>query len=98
MITGKKHSELPQFGKYPRAVCGLGLGSSSSLCPTCNKCCIKRCVGVEGSLNSVRNFVCPKCAGVTDGSLPVVDEPIQLEAGTLEEVKSFCYLIDVLET
>ena len=42
--------------------------------------------------------MCPKCAGVAAGNLPVVDDSIRLEAVTIEEVKSFCYFGDVLQS
>ena len=91
------HSEVMNSGKYPCAVCGLGVGANSILCSTCDKWCHKRCSGVVGSLLNVQNFICSRCAGLSATDVQHVNDSIQLECGTIEEVKSFCYLGDILQ-
>ena len=91
-VTGKK-AEIIESGQHPCAVCGQGVGVNSVLCDSCNKWCHKRCSGLR-SLN-VSNFRCSSCNS-QEGS-PQPDDSIHLTDGRVEEVKSFCYLGDVLD-
>jgi len=45
----------------------------------------------------VQDFVCPRCAGLSAGNIQYSDDSIQLKWGTIKEIKSFCYLEDILQ-
>ena len=92
LVTGKE-AEIIESGDFPCAVCGQGVGRNSLLCNGCNKWCHKRCSGLR-SLNA-SNFHCPSCT--SQRRTPEPDDSIHLPDGTVEEVKSFCYLGDVLD-
>ena len=92
LVTGKE-AEIIESGQFPCAVCGQGVGVNSVLCNGCNKWCHKRCSGLR-SLNTP-NFRCSSCNSQGGTSLP--DDSIHLPDGQVEEVKSFCYLGDVLD-
>ena len=92
LVTGKE-AEIIESGEFPCAVCGQGVRANSILCNGCNKWCHKRCSGVR-SLNTP-NFRCSSCN--RQGGSPQPDESIQLHDGIVEEVKSFCYLGDMLD-
>ena len=66
-------------------------------CMQCMKWVHKRCTSIEGSLANVRGFHCAKCLRVITDS---VDEAtsVRLRTDTVEVVKEFCYLGDILCT
>ena len=88
LVTGKE-AEIIENGQFPCAVCGQSVEVSSKLCNGCNKWC-----SGQRSLN-VPNFLWPSCRNQGGTSQP--DDSIHLHDGQVEEVKSFCYLGDVLD-
>ena len=92
LVTGKE-AEIIENGQFPCAVCGQGVGSNSKLCNCCNNWCHKRCSRLR-SLN-VPSSLCPSRSNQGRTSQP--DDSIHLHDGQEEEVKSFCYLGDVLD-
>ena len=92
MITGGVRPEPVQLGRYPCAVYGRGVGVNSILCVSCGKWCHKKCSGVR-ALNRVVNFRCSTCVG----GVPDVRENLVIDGETLQEVREFTYLGDVLD-
>ena len=94
LISGKERVPTPT-GEYPCAVCNAGVGGNSILCSECDKWCHKRCTGLR-SLAGNTPYICPVCSGNLQRPV-VTDESIVLHSGTIEEVKEFCYLGDMLD-
>ena len=81
-------------GAYPCGVCSKGVGSNSIQCTSCKAWIHKRCSGISGMLQKVRNYRRRKCV---DGSQPEMKREISLGAdGKLECVEEFRYLGDVI--
>ena len=83
-------------GKYPCGVCSKGVGSNSIKCTSCGAWVHKRCSGITGKLNKVKDFKCKRCTnGVhvqSSGS-----EVISLDVDQkLECVGTFRYLGDMI--
>jgi hypothetical protein len=82
--------------RHPCAVCNKGVGSNSIKCEKCDKWTHKRCSGIKGSLNRVRDFECSRCR--IGGKQEEVRSALELEEGVMvERVSRFCYLGDIID-
>jgi hypothetical protein len=86
-----------ESGKYPCAICGKGVGSSSIQCGDCKKWVHKKCSGVKGKLKEDSGYRCAKCVGggCTEGGVDE-QEVVLNDGSSLECVNRFCYLGDML--
>ena len=76
-------------------MCGNGVGVNSVQCTRCSLWVHARCSGIGGNLTGRgADFVCSAC----DGTLVMVESPdtIELAGETLECVREFCYLGDMI--
>ena len=94
MVSGKENQAATPTGQYPCAACNRGVGANSILCCSCDKWCHKRCTGLS-SLAGITAYTCPVCSGTLQRPVQT-DDSITLDRGTIEEVKEFCYLGDML--
>jgi hypothetical protein len=98
MVTGKKIEENVEVGRYPCGVCGRGVGANSVLCVECRKWCHQRCSGLQ-RLGGVRDFQCPACARRERGEVAIeMVEEFRSDGEMVEEVKTFRYLGDVIDS
>ena len=56
MVSGETAPKVNR-GKFPCAVCSVGVGNNSILCKSCNKWCHKRCSGVRHPLAAIKDNV-----------------------------------------
>ena len=87
-------------GKFPCAVCMVGVGSNSIVCKKCNQWCHKRCSGIRHSLSAMEDqFECPKCKA-EQATTSDETEVQHLRSGELkfEKVHNFTYLGDVVQS
>ena len=98
MASGLGLDILQDSGKFPCAVCRMGVGRSSIRCSKCNLWVhYKKCSGLK-TLSEDLSYECPRCRGVP-GVRPVDGRPFkEVEVGdcVLEAVDRFCYLGDML--
>ena len=98
MASGLGLDNLQDSGKFPCAVCRMGVGRSSIRCSKCNLWVhYKKCSGLK-TLSEDLSYECPRCRGVP-GKRPVDGRPFkEVEVGdcVLEAVDRFCYLGDML--
>ena len=89
---------LQDSGKFPCAVCHMGVGRSSIRCSKCNLWVhYKKCSGLK-TLAEDMSYECPRCRG-EPGVRPIDGRPFkEVEVGdcVLEAVDRFCYLGDML--
>ena len=92
MVMGREPAGRPQRRRYPRGVCGKGVGANSIWCQCRERWCQQRCSGLINLRTAGDNFRCPMCVR------EVVAVPQRLEVGedSLEIVDSFRYLGDVI--
>ena len=85
---------MTKCGKYPCGVCRQGVARNCIQCNRCKGWVHKRCSGIKGKLKPDSSFQCTTCVSKQS----MVDEnEIDLGSGVvLEQVKSFCYLGDVI--
>lgn len=95
LVSGKKYEAPAPSGQYPCAVCNRGVGANSILCSSCDRWCHKRCTGLS-SFAGITAYICPVCSGTLQRPVRI-DESIALDRGTIEEVREFCYLGDMLD-
>jgi len=63
MISGERQKPLQKAARWPRGVCGRGVGSNSIQCTSCQKWVHKKCSGIKGSMYKVmRWFICGGCS------------------------------------
>ena len=94
MRCGDGAGQPIKTGAYPCGICSKGVGSNSIQCTSCKTWIHKRCSGVSGKLQDVKNYCCRKCK---DGSQPEVIKELSLGGdGKLECVEEFRYLGDVI--
>ena len=96
LVSGKKNQAPTPSGQYPCAVCNRGVGVNSILCSRCDKWCHKRCTGLS-SFAGISAYSCPVCAGTLQRPAQT-DESIAFGGGTINEVREFCYLGDMLDS
>jgi len=53
MISGERQKPLQKTARWPRGVCGRGVGSNSIQCTSCHKWAHKKCSGIKGSMYKV---------------------------------------------
>ncbi|XP_057312797.1 uncharacterized protein LOC130654265 [Hydractinia symbiolongicarpus] len=82
-------------GKWPCGVCRKGVGSNSIFCQTCKHWVHKKCSSISGRLRADIQFVCKRCKGeiIENEVFPAL---MMYNSGSLEIVKNFCYLGDML--
>ncbi|XP_057314216.1 uncharacterized protein LOC130655471 [Hydractinia symbiolongicarpus] len=82
-------------GKWPCGVCRKGVGSNSIFCQTCKHWVHKKCSSISGRLRAGIQFVCKRCKGeiIENEVFPAL---MMYNSGSLEIVKNFCYLGDML--
>ena len=91
--------QVTKSGKHPCGVCRQGVGDRgySIKCNKCQSWVHKKCSGVKGRLRPDTNFQCKACVSNGEHSDLVDKKEIELGSGVvLEQVKSFCYLGDVI--
>ncbi|XP_057314191.1 uncharacterized protein LOC130655450 [Hydractinia symbiolongicarpus] len=82
-------------GKWPCGVCRKGVGSNSIFCQICKHWVHKKCSSISGRLRAGIQFVCKHCKGeiIENEVFPAL---MMYNSGSLEIVKNFCYLGDML--
>ena len=95
IVTGKR-SEMIRSGQYPCGECGQGVRQNSILCSSCQNWCHKRCSGLR-VIREDPSFRCPACTGQVVQEVED-DDALQIDGETVEEVREFCYLGDLLDT
>ena len=96
LVSGKKNEMSAPSGQYPCAVCNRGVGVNSILCSSCDRWCHKRCTGLR-SFAGITVYTCPVCSGTRQRPVQS-DDSIALDRGTIDEVREFCYLGDMLDS
>ena len=81
--------------KWPCGVCNIGVGNNSILCHCCKHWIHRRCSGIQGRIRPDPNFKCKTCRGTNVAATQVIQEVI-LGGQSLEIVKNFCYLGDMV--
>ena len=81
---------MQKAARWPRGVCGRGVGSNSIQCTSCHKWVHKKCSGIKGSMYKVmKSFICRGCSN------PVIStgrSSVDISASAnLEVVDKFCY-------
>jgi Reverse transcriptase (RNA-dependent DNA polymerase)/Endonuclease/Exonuclease/phosphatase family len=88
--------QAEESGKYPCGVCKKGVGRNSIRCTSCLAWIHKKCSGISGSLQNVKDYQCKRCR---DGNPTRQDALKEVSLGTrekLECVEKFCYLGDMI--
>ena len=85
-------------GKDPCGVCSKGVGSNSIKCTSCNAWVHKRCSGVSGKLQGVKDFCCKACFSGGTIQLEILED---ISIGPERDQKlacvdKFCYLGDMI--
>merc|ERR1712121_308888 len=104
MISGKEKHVI-ETGKFPCSVCKKGVGNHSVKCTKCEYWCHMKCSGLKSIKEyDGKYFSCSTCqqganclrkdSDVSPNKL----KHLQVEGGEIEEVTSFCYLGEVLDT
>jgi hypothetical protein len=89
--------QVTKSGKYPCGVCRQGVGRNCIQCNKCKSWVHKRCSGIKGKLKPDSSFQCTTCVSKAEHGYLVDENEIDLGSGVvLEQVKSFCYLGDVI--
>jgi len=66
MISGKQQKVMQKAVRWPRHVCGRGVGNNSIQCTSCQKWVNKKCIG---SMSKVKkSFVCRGCVNPVTGT------------------------------
>ena len=98
MRSGKSGAEIVKTGKWPYAVCEIGVGANSIQCSDCCGWVYKRCSSARCPLVTIQSFRCKICLreeGVRCEGERM--ENLNLENGeVLEGVSKFRYLGDML--
>ena len=91
--------------KYPCGVCKNGVGCHSVKCTKCEYWCHMKCSGLKSIKEyDEKHFSCSSCqqganCQIKDSDVsPNKFKHLQVEGGEIEEVNSFCYLGEVLDT
>ena len=95
MVTGKKILVI-KSGRYPRGVCGRGFGPNSILCTSLQRWCLNRCSELQ-ALRDDPNYVYLACSGQNAPEQDEESDNFQIDGDSIEEVKKFCYLGDLLD-
>ena len=95
MTSGERQKPVQKAARWPRGVCGRGVGSNSIQCTSCHKWVYKKCSGIKGSMYKVmRSFTCRVCKNpVISTGHTCVDTGA---SANLEVVDKFCCLGDML--
>lgn len=89
--------QVAKSGKYPCGVCRQGVGRNCIQCNKCKSWVHKKCSGITGKLKPDSSFQCKTCVRKGEHGDLVDKKEIDLGSGVvLEQVKSFCYLGDVI--
>ena len=93
VLSGERQKPVHKAARWPRGVCGRGIGSNSIQCTSCQKWVHKKCSGIKGSMYKVmKSFICRACSN------PVASTGhTSVDIGTsenLEVVDKFCHLRD----
>jgi len=95
MISGKRQKVTQKAARWPRGVCGRGIGNNSIQCTTCQKWVYRKCSRIKGSMYKVmKTFFCRGCVNPVTGT-GCISVDIGVNAN-LESVDKFCYLNDML--
>jgi len=55
--------------RWPRGVCGRGVGNNSIQCTSCKKWVHRKCSGIKGSMYKVmKSFICRGCVNPVIGT------------------------------
>jgi len=69
MISRKWQKVMQKAVRWPRWVCGRGIGNKSIQCTSCQKWVHRKCSGIKGSMYAVmKTFVCRRCVNPVTGS------------------------------
>jgi len=95
MLSGECQKLRQKAARWPRGVCGRGVGSNSIQCTSCQKWVHRKCSGMKGSKYEVmKSFVSRGCSNpVINTGYTSVDIGASAQ---LEVVDKFCYLGDIL--
>jgi len=95
MINGEWQKVTQKAVRWPRGVCGRGLGNNSMQCTICQKWVHTKFSDIKGSVYKVmKTFICRGCMiPVSDTGCRNVDIGVN---ANLELVDKFCYLGDML--
>jgi len=59
MISGECQKLIKMAARWPRGVCGRGVGSNSIQSTSCQKWVHKKCSGIKGRMSKVmKSFIC----------------------------------------